>query len=804
MNGPAVTTGTSGDLILIAGQNQTKTDAFSAHTPFTSVFAAANANYYGASGYYVQLSSGSITPTWTTTGNFDGYYLGTLALKSAPPSVSNPTFSLAGGTYSSGLPQSTTVATSTSGAYLCVTSCSGEGCTPATPAASSPPTCSTGTQYSTNSQALSIALGYETFSALGTKSGDTNSGVLTSSQYYSVPLLSNFGQETLSGALGNVSWEGAPIGNGNGQLGWTDGLASPNTGIQFTLVQNPHQYSCTSSPCTVTVTSTTSGNAGIICSGASYTGSTGTGIVISMGTPSAGGTWKHSPASMVNNIGGGGVATATILADDCYYTASLTGGTTSIGVPWTFSGYTGTVTEAIDVWFLELHPSYTPVYFDTAGVSYSTTSSASPTGPAGLFNGTSDYVAELLYPTFSSGNPPSAITSPYTSPAPLVNSTSQAALAGALNEVIYQQPTWTMGSARQPNLLNFIALSGTANPLLTLDGLIDFNNCTSGSVATGTCLGNSTYTGQGFSWNVSQTGANLIITNSATTAALPQPIIANGTKYSGTTSTHTWQCTTTTNSAICGNMSLITTTGSPSVSVGFDLTTTCPANGSQDCGAVGGIAGNQDYTVIHLSPLGSNTICMEAAGYGCNFASPTVSYAPNTNYRVNIQENAASVPFTVTFTNGSAVISATNTLVAGQPVTFYTTGTLPTNFTAWSTGTNVSYCVSATGLSSSQFEVVTHTNGTSTCGATPIVAGSAGSGTQTAVSSSLDYMTVCAAGSAIPVLGTWSGWGYPTVSNGNNVIVGFSGEEPSVNGYIYVGGEYVFSMTGQYSTTSCF
>jgi hypothetical protein len=331
MNGPAVTTGTSGDLILIAGQNQTKTDAFSAHTPFTSVFAAANANYYGASGYYVQLSSGSITPTWTTTGNFDGYDLGTLALKSAPPSVSNPTFSLAGGTYSSGLPQSTTVATSTSGAYLCVTSCSGEGCTPATPAASSPPTCSTGTQYSTNSQALSIALGYETFSALGTKSGDTNSGVLTSSQYYSVPLLSNFGQETLSGALGNVSWEGAPIGNGNGQLGWTDGLASPNTGIQFTLVQNPHQYSCTSSPCTVTVTSTTSGNAGIICSGASYTGSTGTGIVISMGTPSAGGTWKHSPASMVNNIGGGGVATATILADDCYYTASLTGGTTSIG-----------------------------------------------------------------------------------------------------------------------------------------------------------------------------------------------------------------------------------------------------------------------------------------------------------------------------------------------------------------------------------------------------------------------------------------------------------------------------------------
>jgi hypothetical protein len=625
---------------------------------------------------------------------------------------------------------------------------------------------------------------------------------VTSGQYYSLPLLANFGQVLLSGAKGNLSWSGSFIGNATGQVGWIDGLASPNTGIQFGAVQNAHTYNCTSSPCAVTVTATTAGNTGIMCSAASYTGTSGTGAAITMGTPSAGGTWVHSAASMVNDMGGGTVANATAYAADCYYTLSLTGGTTSISVPWVFSGYTGTVGEAIDAWFVEVKPSYTPVYFDTAGVGYSTTSTATPIGPAGLLNGTSDYVTQVLYPAFSSGNPPTAISSPYTSL--LVNATSQAAFAVGLNETSYQQPTWTMGSARQPNYMNFLALSGTASPVLTVDGLADFKNCTSGSNATTTCLGNSTYSGQGSSWSTSQVGANLIITNTQTTAALPQPLIINGTKYSGTTSGNTWQCTTTTNSAICGNQSILFTTGSPSVSVGFNLNSTnCPANGSQDCGAVGGIASAQDYAVIHLSPTGSNTVCLEAAGYGCNFGTG-LTYTPNQNLRVDIQENAASIPFAVTFTNGSAVISGTNTLVAGQPVTLYSTGTLPTNFTAWSVGTNVSYCVSATGLSGSQFELVTHTNGTGTCGATPIVAGSAGSGTQTAVSSSLDYMTVCAAGTSTPVLATWSGWGYPTASTGNSVIAGFSGEEPSVNGYVYVGGEYAWSATGVYSTTSCF
>lgn len=85
---------------------------------------------------------------------------------------------------------------------------------------------------------------------------------------------------------------------------------------------------------------------------------------------------------------------------------------------------------------------------------------------------------------------------------------------------------------------------------------------------------------------------------------------------------------------------------------------------------------------------------------------------------------------TVTFTNGSAVIAwAGNSLSVGDKIKFFTSGSLPTNFTAGTHGYAVGteYCVVAAGLSTSQFEVA------STCGGSAITAGSAGSGTQTAV-----------------------------------------------------------------------
>ena len=80
----------------------------------------------------------------------------------------------------------------------------------------------------------------------------------------------------------------------------------------------------------------------------------------------------------------------------------------------------------------------------------------------------------------------------------------------------------------------------------------------------------------------------------------------------------------------------------------------------------------------------------------------------------------AAINIACTFANGSAVVTAANTLVADQPVRFNTAGTLPTNFS-----TSAFYYVISTGLSSSAFQV------SSTIGGAAIVAGSAGTGTHT-------------------------------------------------------------------------
>jgi hypothetical protein len=89
---------------------------------------------------------------------------------------------------------------------------------------------------------------------------------------------------------------------------------------------------------------------------------------------------------------------------------------------------------------------------------------------------------------------------------------------------------------------------------------------------------------------------------------------------------------------------------------------------------------------------------------------------------------------TATFTNSSASIAATNSFSAGAAVQFLTTGTLPTNFS-----TNSTYYVLSAGLSGSAFEVALTPLGTA------VLAGSAGSGTQT-VTASVPATSACFGG----------------------------------------------------------
>ena len=103
----------------------------------------------------------------------------------------------------------------------------------------------------------------------------------------------------------------------------------------------------------------------------------------------------------------------------------------------------------------------------------------------------------------------------------------------------------------------------------------------------------------------------------------------------------------------------------------------------------------------------------------------------NTSVVRLINATGTSVSTTAGFSNGSAVITATNTFVAGQPVKFTTTGTLPTNFS-----TSTQYYVISTGLSGSQFEV------SASIGGTAVSAGSSGSGTQTVVTGTVAWSNI--------------------------------------------------------------
>lgn len=129
---------------------------------------------------------------------------------------------------------------------------------------------------------------------------------------------------------------------------------------------------------------------------------------------------------------------------------------------------------------------------------------------------------------------------------------------------------------------------------------------------------------------------------------------------------------------------------------------------------------------VALAGNNSGTNCLSENGSGV----PSFSSCGGGTGAMTLLNTVTAQGGTVTFTNGQAAIAFNNSFVAGQAVQFTTTGSLPTNF-----ATATTYYVSATGLSSTGFEVA------ATVGGTPIVAGSAGSGTQTVSTFSLADLT---------------------------------------------------------------
>ena len=160
-----------------------------------------------------------------------------------------------------------------------------------------------------------------------------------------------------------------------------------------------------------------------------------------------------------------------------------------------------------------------------------------------------------------------------------------------------------------------------------------------------------------------------------------------------------------------GILKITTSTGTPSIAVAGDF----PTLNQNTTGTSGGLTGTPAITVSTVtSPItlasGSTPIltCISACPAGNNGNG-----------------------FTVTFTNSSASIGGTSlTWAIAEAVTLTTTGALPTNF-----ATATTYYVNTTGLSTSAFQLCASPptlSGTTWTACTSIIAGSAGSGTQTA------------------------------------------------------------------------
>jgi hypothetical protein len=338
---------------------------------------------------------------------------------------------------------------------------------------------------------------------------------------------------------------------------------------------------------------------------------------------------------------------------------------------------------------------------------------------------------------------------------------------------------------------NTLAFPLTALPITVFT---DFHGGTNAAVPNTTSLGNSTYGGAP-TFNVTGMGPNMVYSNGLAIGALYKPVNVTGTVYNAT-GTLTLGCTTTstTNAATeCGVISEYFSGGSVS-SLGFWVQTNCNANLSIDCGALGGLVSSvgSDYVLPHFNPApgGTNPCNYNGIEFETTAGTSTtcLPYTNGATYRINVQENKGGAPFTVTFSNGSAVITGTQTLGANQSVELSTTGALPTNF-----ATGTIYYVSATGLSGTTFELSAKQGGT------PIVAGSAGSGTQT--TTIYNQLSICLQNGTF--VGNLVLPANSTAYTTGGVWMGVSGEGATASGYTYYFGGYALDATGKFSSTEC-
>lgn len=371
-------------------------------------------------------------------------------------------------------------------------------------------------------------------------------------------------------------------------------------------------------------------------------------------------------------------------------------------------------------YFIELKPNQNGAYVCLAGdqSQYNPTASTSQSGPSMTANGTGPWtIGSIIAPSNFVGA--SSVASPYSANT-ASNSWLFAAAAGSLAPAVY-----TMASSVTA-IANSLVFAFNCPATLVQGFAINWNGATSGTALSAANIQTST---QGYQ------GAILISAGALATtfdSANPLTVLSSfgplndGSTLAAGTSTQ-WVTNTSDGSNIGGWT--FSVQGTRTAQTNYYVTPLsygiwlkigdCSQNFNFDNAAIRTYGAADQLNQRTFANTGACSGDIETLGGGTGPCC--VTYLANEPYWEDFNL-AGQNNFAVTFTNGSAVIAATNTFSSGQWVNFSTTNALPTNFDAMKV-----YCVSATNLSGSQFSV------SASCGGSLVTAGSAGTGTQSVV-----------------------------------------------------------------------
>jgi len=403
-----------------------------------------------------------------------------------------------------------------------------------------------------------------------------------------------------------------------------------------------------------------------------------------------------------------------------------TGGTT----PITLNFSAALANSSSQFYVIEVAPSANGslVGLSNDTMQYQATALAIQPGPTFTTTGINPYTVTGM--TADNGSNVTDVASPYAIYSPLygIGNVNPDGFAAAIGSA---PASWTIAGTAGAAFGNSMVFSWS--PTAYKQGYaMNFSGATSGTALSAANLSTSMQGWEGAPWIESGTASTLFSSAAARTVLSSfGPLNDGSTLLGGTTpngvqftssgaNTDSWQITVGN-----GYTAQIGQYKSPfSLGLWYSNTASCTgATWNFDTVAVGSYGGG---TNDFLNERNNN-----GAGVGtCNFAIETllgvtnivtdIPYIAGNWYWFDYLFNGQSA--TATFTNGSAIIGATNSFVSGDIVNFTTTGGLPTNF-----ATSTDYCISATNLSASQFSVGL------TCGGALRTAGSSGTGAQTVV-----------------------------------------------------------------------